>query len=190
MRHLQLVASILALGLAFAQASRAQDDEPAIEVPEPPAPTSSELRLYLEQSNRVLVTREQAQPPIPLERGQLTIVGLGAFEPGLEAERLLGIRFDLEVPGLPADEAVAYLDLHEIETLLRGLATLREVAAEEDRGLRTEARIVSIEGFGAAVAVEGGRARYQVLGGPGGRVATGISSEGFQLLESRTARTL
>ena len=100
------------------------------------------------------------------------------------------IRFDLDVPGLAPGEGVAYLDLHEIETLLRGLASLREVAAEGGRGFLTQARIVSLEGFGAAVRVEAGRVRYELLGGPGGRIATRLSERGFKLLESRTTQTL
>lgn len=188
MRRLLLAALIL--GLAIAMATLAQAAEPVPVSVEPPPPTTSELRRFLEQNNRVLVTREQAQPPIELDGGRLTIVGLGAFEPGLESERLLGIRFELDVAGLAADEGVAYLDLHEIETLLRGLATLREVAAEGGRGFLTKARIVSLEGFGAAVTVEAGRVRYELLGGPGGRVAAGVSEGGFELLQSRTARTL
>jgi len=155
-----------------------------------PAPTITELRRFLEQTDRVLVTRWAPQGTLPLDRGQITVAGVGAFEPGLESHRLVGLRVLLELPELEGEERIHYLDLHEIESLLRGMLLLHEVAAEGGRGFPTEARLVTVEGFGVGVRVSEGEVTYTVRGGPGGKLEAELSAESFHLLEERVAAAL
>ncbi|MCP3986643.1 MAG: hypothetical protein GY723_19845 [bacterium] len=165
---------------------------PVPEVPEQePEPTISELRIFLEQIGRVLITRQNPLTPIALQGGgSVQVSGVGAFEPGLESQRLLGLRIDLDAPDLEPEERIAYLDLHEIEELLRGMAGLGMVVAEQGRGLETEAHIITLEGFGVGVRIDQGVIRYQVRGGEAGRILGHLSPEGFANLEDQieTAR--
>ncbi len=156
----------------------------------PQPPTRSELRRFMEQRNRVLVERQAPRPAIPIDGGQLTISGLGAFEPGLESQRLLGLRIRVEAPGLEGHEQVHYLDLHEIESLLRGFTLLRSVAAEGGRGFPTEARHLSIEGFGVGIALGEGSLQYRVHAGPDGEHVRSMSAKAFQSLENAVSTAL
>ena len=192
-RLLALALVLLALGLCAEGGLAQTHGESTAPVPvivETSGPTQSTLRTFLEQRNRVVVTREFSQRPIEIQAGTVTVTGLGAFEPGLESERLLGIRFDVAGSGLEREDGIAYLDLHEIENLLRGFATLRSVVEEGGRGLHTRAQIVSIEGFGLQVTVGSGPTRYEILSGREVQVSKDISKADFQRLESDTAKTL
>lgn len=179
-------------GHASAQpAQQAQQAQPAQPAAGGSVGTTSDLRRFLEQIERVLVTRRQAQAPIAIQGGgSLVVSGMGAFEPGLESQRLLGLRVELELASLEPGERVVYLDLHEIESLLRGMASLQLVAAEGGRGLETEARIVTVEGFGLGVWVHEGAIHYQIRWGPGSRVLGRLSAENFATLQDQieTAR--
>ncbi len=159
-------------------------------VPVAPAPTVTELRRFLEQTDRVLVTRWAPQGALPLDHGQIAVAGVGAFEPGLESHRLVGLRVLLELPELEGEQRIHYLDLHEIESLLRGMLLLHEVAAEGGRGFPTEARLVTVEGFGVGVRVSEGKVTYTVRGGAGGALEAELSAENFHLLEEQVAAAL
>ncbi len=181
---------LLAVLAASAGAQPAPPDHPAPEAPEP-VPTISELRGFLEQIDRVLVTRQRSLPPIAIKGGgSLAVSGIGAFEPGLESQRLLGLRFDLDIKGLEPKERVAYLDLHEVDALLRGMTNLEMLAAEGGRGLETEARILMLEGFGLGLWMHQDTLRYQIRGGADGHVIGHVSSQNFEKLRTQieTAR--
>ncbi|MBW2241618.1 MAG: hypothetical protein JRH01_06490 [Deltaproteobacteria bacterium] len=194
MSRFRIFAALPLLAVLAAPAA-SQPDPPNRDTPQTPEPvaTTSKLRTFLEQIDRVLVTRQRSLAPIAIEAGgTLTVSGIGAFEPGLESQRLLGLRIDLDAPGLEPEERVAYLDLHEVEALLRGMANLALVAAEEGGGLETEARILTLEGFGLGVWMHQGTTRYQIRGGAEGHIVGHVSRENFTKLKKQieTARDL
>ncbi len=180
------LAALLLAAVAVAQPVH----PPPTEIPLPqPQPTMSELRRFLEQTGRVLVTRQSPQPSIPIQGGgSLMVSGIGAFEPGYESQRLLGLRVDLDAAELEPEERVAYLDLHEVETLLGGMASLELVASEGGRGLETEAHIVGVEGFGLGVWVKEGKVRYQVRVGRDARVLGRLTAGHFATLREHIER--
>jgi len=108
----------------------------------------------------VVVTRRRELPAIPLEHGQLVVSGVGAFEPGREAERLFGVRLDLQAEKLSPRRRVFYLDLHEVEKLLRALALLEQVAEDPRPGLVTEADYELLEGLSVGIRSETRRRHY------------------------------
>lgn len=183
-RSLRLAA--LALGLAVS-ANAQPAPPPSPEARAADEPVSSEIRRFLQGTNRVLVTRRAPEPPIALADGRITVSGVGVFEPGLESQRLLGLELRIEHGETPT---VHYLDLHEIQSLLRAMAALREFAEHDPRRYPTDARHVSIEGFGVGLALDGDQTRYLVLAGAGGVDAAPLDAEAFLQLEQRIALAL
>ncbi len=190
-----LIAIALVGGPATAQA-HVPLQQPVVQQPvvTPPPnakePTTTAIRKFLKQKNRILVTREAPQKPIALGRGTLTVSGIGAFEPGRESERLLGLRIVVDAPDLKQVERVHYMDLHEIESLLRGMPAIRAIAAEGGRGFPTDAVQKSLEGFGVGISVDGPRTKYFVLAGKDGRHRLSLKQEEFLQLEKRVAAAL
>jgi hypothetical protein len=113
-------------------------------------PTTS-LESYLTQPGRLLIERSHALAPIALEGGRrLFLEAVVAHEPAREQERVLGVRARL---GGAGPEALAYLDLHEVEDLARSLAALPAVLeTERAQKAEVEIRYTTRDGFGVAVA--------------------------------------
>ncbi len=146
-----------AAGLLLAAVSVSAQTAPASKAPSSvvvAAPPASELRKLIEQPNKVVVTRRRVFKKTPLAGGALEVSAIGAFEPGREDERLLGVRIDLDHPSLAPADRTHYLDLHEVEELLRAIDLLEQVAAEGGKGHRTEADFETIEGLRVGVWVD------------------------------------
>jgi hypothetical protein len=112
---------------------------------------ATSLESYLTQPGRLLIERSHALAPIALDGGRrLFLEAVVAQEPAREQERVLGVRARL---GGAGPEALAYLDLHEVEDLARSLAALPAVLeTERAQKAEVEVRYVSRDGFGVAVA--------------------------------------
>lgn len=181
---------LLAALLAALPASRAPADATAQTPPTgsatstpPPAPTTSTLRQLIEQPDRVVVRRRHTLPEIGLEGGaRLEVSAVGAFEPGYEEQRVLGLRVELKHAGLSGDQGVFYLDVHEVEGLLHAISMLQQVAANQQQGLTTEAAFHTLEGFGVGLVLRNGKPSYYVEAIPAAnaeRVQVGLSPEAF-----------
>lgn len=152
-------------------------------VPVPPPPTSSALRQLIEQPGRVVVRRRHTLPAIGLDgHARLRVSAVGAFEPGYEEQRILGLRIDLEGAGLSESDGTFYLDIHEVESLLHAITLIQQVVADQRAGLTSEAAFHTIEGFGLGVVLRGGKPSYYVEGIRTTPVKVGLSAAAFTRL--------
>ena len=180
--------AVLALAWALAAPAAAQPAPPPAAGSEADRePAASEIRRFLTGTNRVLITRRAPEAPIALREGTVTVSGLGAFEPGRESQRLLGLEIRVETDGEPI---LHYLDLHEIQSLLRAMPALRELAKHDPRRFPTAARHVSLEGFGVGLRLDGEQTTYLVHAGEAGAVEAALEAEAFVELEQRIALAL
>jgi hypothetical protein len=107
-----------------------------------------------------------------------------AYEPGRETQRLLGVRIDADLPGLDGDAGAAYLDLHEVDALLRAMAFAEETASRPGPADRTEARFVTLEGFGVAAASGASSPVFFLLAGREKPVRVRVGADGFAALRA------
>ncbi len=184
------VALLLALagGMALPAAAQTVDPNGTLPPASPPAPTTSSIRTLLDQTGILVIEHLHPLPPIDLPdgAGPLGVAAAWAYEPGREEQRLLGVRMELRWPELPGPERVAYLDLHEVESLLRSMDFM-EAAARTRSGI-AEARFVSLEGFGVGTVVNGEEVRHWIQGGRAEPVQHALSSRGFESLRARLAQ--
>jgi hypothetical protein len=80
------------------------------------------LESYLERPGILLVKRLHRLGPVALRGGgEIRLDAIGAHEPGMQHQRVMGIRIEVDAPGLTDRERVFFLDLHEIEELVRAI---------------------------------------------------------------------
>ena len=73
-----------------------------------------------------------------------------AFEPGMQHQRGMGIRAEIDAPGLADEERVFHIDVHEIEELVRAIGYMTSPPEGEEpvRGNdRTEMSITTRDGL-------------------------------------------
>jgi len=116
-----LVAAALLLG--FEAGAQEELSPTAVQSPTAPAPTyPTALEAYLERPGILLVKRHHPLPPVALPGGgEVRLDAVTAHEPGMEHQRMMGIRVEIDAAGLPDRERVVYIDVHEIEDLVRGI---------------------------------------------------------------------
>ena len=154
----------------------------------PPAETA--LRGEIERPGVLIVTRSDAHPPVALAGGARVVVhGVGAFQPGREEQRVLGIRIDVSAKGLSAEEGRSYLDIHEIEALLRSMTLLTQLTREPAGELETEADFKTIEGFTVGIHVAGRRVQHFVRTGREEPIQLGLSAADFNQLRQTLEAT-
>lgn len=125
----------------------------------------TELEARLDARDRLIVEQRRALAPVPLKDGhQLVLETVIASEYGREQERVLGVRVSVGKAGV---SNTAYLDLHEVEDLLRALQSvpslLETTPPSPDGDL--EIRHVTQDGFGVVLrASDGNVSRYVRLG--------------------------
>jgi hypothetical protein len=178
---------LLPLVVAWLGVPSLAQSPPAIAVP----PPQSEVRQLIERVDVVVVVRRKDFPTIALDGdANLTVSAVGAFEPGDEEHRVLGLRIDLGHKLLTHAEGRSYLDPHEAQNLVSALAQLEAVAAEGAR-IATEADFVTNEGFTVGVRAKAGRVRYYVGKVDEERVVeANFSQEGFAALKQHAERAL
>ena len=119
------VALLVAASLPLAFQSEAQDETApsALEIPiepEPEYPTA--LETFLEEPGVLLVKRHHPLAPVEFQGGgRMRLDALVAYEPGMRHQRTMGIRVEIDAPGLADEDRVFYIDVHEIEELVRAI---------------------------------------------------------------------
>jgi hypothetical protein len=171
------LALLLATSLWLALPTEAQEEiAPApLEIPVQPAPThATALESYLERPGILLVRRHHPLPPLELQGGgQMRLEAVAAHEPGMQHQRVMGIRIELDAPGLAAEERILYIDMHEIEELVRAIAFIGSATGGEElarEGDRTEMSISTRDGLELGV-VFAAREATAFLGTPSARFA-------------------
>ncbi len=173
------------LALAVAGAADAQAPT-AAKRPRPPNQTA--IRAEVESPGRVVVTRLSHLDPIALSGdGALRVSAIGVFEPGQEHQRILGLRLDLEAPGLNPAQGRHYLDIHEVEGLLKAIFLLEQLAAEAREDFESEADYRTVEGFVIGVNVQDGEVAFWLEAGRvrGARGRVGLPRSQLTTLRQR-----
>jgi hypothetical protein len=113
-------ALLIAAPLLLARPAQAQEDTAPAPVQEPAYPTA--LETYLERPGILLVKRRHPLAPIGLRGGgALRLDAVTAHEPGMQHQRVMGIRIEVEEPTLTRADRIFYIDVHEIEELVRAI---------------------------------------------------------------------
>jgi len=186
-RAVAKVAWLLAVSLVLASASVPSHAQTAIATALPPI---SQLRQMIERPEVVVVVRRKAYPAVSLEGGgSITVSAVGAFEPGDEEHRTMGLRIDVGRKGLPHREGRTYLDPHEAQKLVKALSLIAAVAAEGSQ-LETEADFATNEGFAVGVRVRGGKSQYHISAGRTETVEAHLSGGGFAALKKHVQDAL
>ncbi len=138
------------------------------------------LERYLEQRDRLLVERMRRMDPIPLGGGvSLGLEALVAFEPARPQERMLGVRVRIAGSALRGRAALAYLDLREVESLVRAIDVMDELLASEPADTDAEVRHVTQDGFGIAITRSAGVTRFSIrLDAADGEGPTALTVDG------------
>jgi len=172
-----LAGALLVASAGFAQT--APDDADA-----PSASGVSAIRKLLEAPGKVVIERVRGLDPVQLDSGTVSVSAIGAFEPGAEEQRVLGLRIDLRTGAVSGADGQHYLDVHEIEAFLKGIFLLEQVAAESPAGYESEADYLTVEGFRVGVTVRSSP-RFWIEGGHEERTRTGISRDNVAKLRQR-----
>jgi len=182
---------LLASGLGLCQAALADEQiiileppatQPSEEPPPPPVP-GSVLGNLVQNDSLLVVTRRRPLPTIALSGGTLIVNAVGAFEPGFEQKRLLGLRVDLHPKKGPT--TLVYMDLREVDDLVRAMGTLQEVVSDAVAGLITEADYATKEGLAVGVAVDDHGPRHYVRFGEEEPVYWKMSAQAFAKLRKQ-----
>lgn len=139
------------------------------------------LRQFLERTGVLRVRRVHPLGRIRLEEGaELRLEALSVHQPGAEHRRALGLAIYLSPGGGASEAGPLYVDLGEVEALLRAMERIRHALEEADEEApRTEYEIETREGFGVAGVREGGRSTRRVVWN---ERAIGIGAEAFERL--------
>jgi hypothetical protein len=152
---------LVAASLLLAPPSQAQE-----EIPPPPVETptySTALETYLERPGVLLVKRHHRLVPVSLRGGgEMRLDAIVAHEPGMEHQRVMGIRIEADAPQLTDEERVTFLDVHEIDALGRGIDFMKSAMAERGGGQEADLTEISISTrdqlqVGVRFAVDGAR---------------------------------
>ena len=161
-----LAALLVAAPLLLAFPSEAQEQVPPdpLQMPTEPALTHpTALETYLERPGILLVKRQHPLAPIELHGGEkIRLDAVVAHEPGMEHQRMMGVRVEIDAAGLADEERVFYIDVHEIEELVRAIGFMMSTAKAEESGQgddRTEMSISTRDGLevGVLFATRGAR---------------------------------
>jgi len=151
-----MVAAVLLLAIQ----SGAQEEDSTFEdqMPMEPALTHpTALESYLEEPGILLVKRHHPLAPVQLQGGgKMRLDAVIAHEPGMQHQRMMGIRAEVDAPGLADEDRVFYIDVHEIEELVRAIEFLMNPTGEDEsaRGNdRTEMSISTRDGLEVGVLV-------------------------------------
>ena len=163
--------------LAFRSGAQEEISPFPVETSTEPALTHpTALESYLEQPGILLVQRHHPLPTVVLHGGgEMRLESVAAHEPGMQHQRIMGVRVELEAAGLSDEERVFYIDVHEIEELVRAIgfmtsATAAEQSAQGDE--QTEISIATRDGLEVAALFTADGARY-VLRTPSASFAVG-----------------
>jgi hypothetical protein len=164
-----LVALLVAASLPLAFQSAAQEEmaPSGLEIPiepEPEYPTA--LEVFLEEPGVVLVKRHHPLAPVEFRGGgRMRLDALVAYEPGMRHQRMMGIRAEIDAPGFADEDRVFYIDVHEIEELVRAIGYMLTPPEGEEPTQgndRTEISISTRDGLEVGMLVTTGGAGHFV----------------------------
>jgi len=147
-----------------------------------PSPYATELEARLEARDQLLVEQRRVLPSIALEAGsRLTLEAVLVSEYGREQGRAMGVRATVKSA---EGERGAYLDVHEVEDLLRALQSIPVLveSARKNAETETEIRHVTRDGFGVVVRTSGKELRRMIRLGSGPVVYFRISKQSAEEL--------
>jgi hypothetical protein len=175
-----LVASALLLALP----TGAQEETPP--APDETRTRPTALERSLERPGILLVKRSHPLAPVDLGGGgKLRLEAVAVHEPGMQHQRVMGVRIDLDPPELAGEERTFYVDVHEIEALVRAIEFMAGAAEQgeyaRERG-RTEMSISTQDGLRLEVRFAPDRAR-RFLRTPSASFA--VSRAAFETLRAR-----
>jgi hypothetical protein len=181
-----LVALLLAASLLAASQVEAQEELLPVQVPAEPAPTHpTDLETYLERPGILLLKQQHPLAAIELAGGgRMRLHAVAAHEPGMQHQRMMGVRLELEAPGVIDEERLFYVDVHEIGELARAIGFMlnpTEGEVYEQGNDRTELSISTRDGLEVAVLFAGGGTDY-FLRTPSSSFA--VQRAGFEVLRA------
>jgi hypothetical protein len=108
------------------------------------------------------VKQQHRLPPVELrDGGQIRLDAIGAHEPGMQHQRVMGIRIEVEAPRPASGQRIFFVDVHEIEELVRAIDFMKS-AMDEDKaagkGDRIEMSISTRDDLEVGVRFAAGRA--------------------------------
>jgi len=159
---LLVAASLL---LAFPTEAQEEVSPDVLQMPAEPTLTHpTALETYLERPGILLVKRQHPLAPVELQGGgKIRLEAVVAHEPGMEHQRMMGIRVEIDAPGLADEERVFYIDVHEIEELVRAISFMTSTTATEESGRgddRIEMSISTRDGLEVGVLFAAGGAGH------------------------------
>jgi len=131
---------------------------------EPALTHPTALESYLARPGVLLVKRHHPLPTVVLHGGgEMRLESVAAYEPGMQHQRMMGIRVELDAAGLTDEQRVFYIDVNEIRELVRAIefmtsATAAEQSAQGDD--QTEMSISTRDGLEVAALFTADGARY------------------------------
>jgi hypothetical protein len=138
-----LWALLVAVSVLPALQTEAQEELPPAPIETPTHPTG--LETYLERPGILIVKRHHRLPPVDLRGGrEIRLDAIGAHEPGMQHQRVMGIRIEIDAPRLTPEERIFFIDVHEIDELERAIDFMSSAMEEEKpspEGDRTEISI-------------------------------------------------
>jgi hypothetical protein len=163
MRRRFALGCVPTLVLLLSASAPAQDATSLLEPGGVDDPNETVLEHYLDERDRLIVERTRHMKPIPLGAGaSLGLEAIVAFEPSRTQERMLGVRVRVAGSPLRGRAALAYLDLREVEELLRAIDLMDELLATEPEGSDVEVRHTTRDGFGVATARVAGQTTLSI----------------------------
>jgi hypothetical protein len=125
-----MVAAVLLL--AIQSGAQEEDSTSEDQMPMEPALTHpTALESYLEEPGILLVKRHHPLAPVQLQGGgKMRLDAVIAHEPGMQHQRMMGIRAEVDAPGLAEEDRVFYIDVHEIEELVRAIEFMMNPTGE------------------------------------------------------------
>jgi hypothetical protein len=163
----RFAALLAAASLLLAFPAGAQEEvspDPLQMLAEPTQTHPTALETYLERPGILLVKRRHPLPTVVLQGGgEMRLESVAAHEPGMRHQRMMGIRVEFEAAGLTDEERVFFIDVHEIEELVRAVGFMTSATAAEQSTQgddRTEMSISTLDGLEVAALFGAGGPRY------------------------------
>jgi hypothetical protein len=177
-------ALLVAASLLLALPTGAQEEISPAPIETPTHPTA--LESFLERPGILLVKQHHPLAPVALGGGgEMRLDAVAAHEPGMQHQRVMGLRIELDPPELAGEERIFYVDVHEIEALVRAIDFMGGPVGEEERSReqgRTEMSISTQDGLRLEVRFAADRASH-FLHTPSATFA--VSRAAFETLRAR-----
>ena len=149
--------------------------------------SSSQLRNQIHRSGAVMLQRRVEVPSISIGDGKrVAVEAISVYEAGLEQERVMGLRLDWGGYGSVGELRYTFLDLHEIDSVIRGIIYMTSEFAREvrEREQIAEGRILTREGFFVGYEAKGDRMQ-PFIGWEPANLRRPLNPDGFYEIRER-----